>query len=105
MGCNAEQELLEMGEYITHGARFFFEIIFSLPFFLWFLVSNYTEGTLTVSFTLAFLIEATAVGSRCCGCCLVHDHGAAHKTSRRQIPALTCHGSIRPRYLRAACTA
>ena len=34
-----------------------FQLILGLPFFLWFVISNQIEGTLTLSFTLRFMVE------------------------------------------------
>jgi hypothetical protein len=45
------------------GHVVFFELVLSLPWVIWFLGSNYAEGTLTVSFILQFIAEAAVAGA------------------------------------------
>lgn len=45
------------------GHVVFLELIFALPFFVWGVVMNYTQGTLTLAFLISMLIEIGAVGA------------------------------------------
>ena len=45
------------------GHIVFFEIIFSLPFVIFGVVSNYTEGTLSVGFAIEMVAEIVAIGA------------------------------------------
>jgi len=49
------------GSFFGHVV--FYELIGSLPVFIWFLVENHNEGTLTVPFAAQFALEAIAGGS------------------------------------------
>ena len=44
------------------GHVVFYELIFSLPAFIWFLVENYKEDALTVAWTVQFALEGIAGG-------------------------------------------
>jgi hypothetical protein len=45
------------------GHLVFFQIIVTLPLVIYLLYSNYTEGTLTVAFTLKIVLAAIASGA------------------------------------------
>lgn len=45
------------------GHIVFFEIIFSLPFVIFGIVSNYSEGTLSVGFAIEMAAEIVTIGA------------------------------------------
>lgn len=45
------------------GHIVFFEVIFSLPFVVFGIVSNYSEGTLSVGFAIEMVAEIVAIGA------------------------------------------
>jgi hypothetical protein len=61
-----EADAVKLSQWLSRsmtGHIVLFEVIFSFPFLVWFAASNYSDGTLTLSFFVQFLLLDVLAGA------------------------------------------